>query len=138
MKNELCSAVVGLTCIINPRSLSIFLYSYQENFSYSIHRRTAGGGAERYHKLKHKLSFPYKIAIRIHNMATSSNNSSNKRVRRDTYMQLQLSDLPQGILPKVASYLPNTSCVSFAMSLTSDLFSHEPILQSVRQLSMHQ
>ena len=62
-------------------------------------------------------------------MATLSNNNngSNKRIiRRDTYMQLQLSDLPQGILPKVASYLSNTSCVSFAMSMTSDLFSHEP------------
>ena len=61
-------------------------------------------------------------------MATLSNNNngSNKRVRRDAYKQLQLSDLPQGILPKVASYLSNTSCVSFAMSLTSDLFSHEP------------
>jgi len=32
-------------------------------------------------------------------------------------MQLQLSDLPEGLLPKVASYLPNTSCVSFAISL---------------------
>jgi len=59
-------------------------------------------------------------------MATLSNNSSNKRIRRDTYIQLQLSDLPQGLLPKVASYLSNTSCVSFAMSKPSDLFSHEP------------
>jgi len=61
-------------------------------------------------------------------MATLSNNSSNKRVRRDdtNTMQLQLSDLPQGILPKIASYLPNTSCVSFAMSLTDAPISQEP------------
>ena len=66
-------------------------------------------------------------------MATSSNNSSNKRIRRDTSntMQLHLSDLPEGILPKVASYLPNTSCVSFAMSKTSDLFSHAPSAISI-------
>lgn len=62
-------------------------------------------------------------------METSSNNSSNKRIRRDdtnNTMQLQLSDLPEGILPKVASYLSNTSCVSFAISLFDAPISQEP------------
>ena len=60
---------------------------------------------------------------------SSSNDSSNKRVRRDdtnNTIQLQLSDLPEGLLPKVASYLPNTSCVSFAISLFDAPTSQEP------------
>ena len=58
---------------------------------------------------------------------SSSNDSSNKRVRRDTNtMQLKLSDLPDGLLPKVASYLSNTSCVSFAISLSDAPTSQEP------------
>jgi len=65
---------------------------------------------------------------------SSSNNSGNKRIRRDTNntMQLQLSDLPEGILPKIASYLSNTSCVSFAMSLISNdaPISQEPSVMS--------
>jgi len=64
-------------------------------------------------------------------MATLSNNSSNKRVRRDTNsMQLQLNDLPNALLPKVASYLPNTSCVSFAISLFDAPTSHQPSIMS--------
>ena len=57
-------------------------------------------------------------------MATST--SSNKRLRHSsgeassnsTMQLLQFSDLPNALLPKVASYLSNTSCVSFAMSMS--------------------
>ena len=34
-------------------------------------------------------------------------------------MQLQFSDLPNALLPKVASFLPNTSCVSFAIAMSN-------------------
>jgi hypothetical protein len=62
---------------------------------------------------------------------SSSSNSSNKRIRSDTnIMHLKLSDLPEGLLPKVASYLPNTSCVSFAISLFDAPTSQEPSIMS--------
>ena len=63
-------------------------------------------------------------------MSLSNNNRSNKRIRcddtRNNTMQLQLSDLPEGLLPKMASYLSNTSCVSFALSLADAPISQEP------------
>ena len=41
-------------------------------------------------------------------------------------MESQLTDLPDALLPKVASYLPRTSCVSFAMAMTdSPNISHQ-------------
>ena len=63
-------------------------------------------------------------------MSLSNKNHSNKRIRcdgtRNNTMRLQLSDLPEGLLPKMASYLSNTSCVSFAISLFDAPTSQEP------------
>ena len=65
-------------------------------------------------------------------MATSSN--GNKRIRRSSTdsnnAQLYLSDLPSALLPKVASFLSNTSCISFTRAMTQNLSSLEPSILS--------
>ena len=59
---------------------------------------------------------------------------SNKRQRHDgnipppmQQQRMHLTDLPDSLLVRSAEYLSNTSCVSFAMALTSPrLMHHQP------------
>lgn len=49
----------------------------------------------------------------------------------------ELKDFPDTILQSIASYLTQTSCISFAIALTPHLFSHQPSEISIAILEHH-
>ena len=49
----------------------------------------------------------------------------------------EFRDFPDTILQSIASYLPQNSCISFAITLTPNLFSHQPSETSIAILTHH-
>ena len=64
---------------------------------------------------------------------------ARKRLKRDisTTIMKEFRDFPDTILQSIASYLPQNSCVSFAITLTPHLFSHQPSETSIAILTHH-